>query len=93
MSSKHVGLCPFCNKEVRPRVVEENYLRRDKCKCPECSNIIYVCRTPGCTNYAKGGDFWDDELCPSCTSTLFDGGVSLATDFLPGILGSLFKKK
>ena len=57
MSSKHVGLCPFCNKEVHPRVVEENYLRRDKCKCPECGGIIYVCRMPyaGLPKLYQGG--------------------------------------
>ncbi|MCZ6145101.1 hypothetical protein O5255_27805, partial [Escherichia coli] len=36
----------------------------------DCKSIIYVCRTPGCENYAKGGHLYDDELCPSCMSTI-----------------------
>lgn len=90
---KDEGLCPFCHQDVRPRVIEENYLRRDKCQCPECGGIVYVCRTPGCTNYAKGGDFWDDELCPSCTSSLFNTAASASIGLLPMIFGGFFKKK
>ncbi len=70
MSSKSKGVCPFCNETVEPVVIEENTIRRDKCQCPECSSVIYVCRSPGCNNYAKGGDIWDDELCPACTSDI-----------------------
>ena len=55
MVSKHQGGCPFCKGTVTPEVLEENTLRRDKCQCPECANTLYVCRTPGCHSYAKGG--------------------------------------
>jgi ribosomal protein S27AE len=65
--NKHLGKCPFCNESVRPRVIEENSVRRDICRCPECSNSILVCRTPGCQDYAKGGEIYDDEFCPECT--------------------------
>lgn len=63
---KHLGKCPWCGNEVRAIVEEENYIRRDSCRCPDCGGKILICRTPGCTNYAKGG-FWDDECCPECT--------------------------
>lgn len=68
--TKHIGLCPFCEKKVSPFVVEENFIRRDVCECPECHKGILVCRTPGCQNYAKTGKYYDDELCPSCLKSL-----------------------
>ena len=34
---------------------------------------------PGCNNYAKGGEIWDDELCPSCTNSLDGRVASVAT--------------
>jgi len=70
---KHVGTCPFCNQNVTPKVVEDNKIRRDVCVCPECDNRVLICRSPGCTNYVKGGDIYDDELCPSCTSGVANG--------------------
>lgn len=82
---KGLGKCPWCGNNVRARVIEENYVRRDSCVCPECGERILVCRTPGCTNYAKGGDIWDDELCPDCTNT---GGSWAA-----GIIGTIIAGK
>jgi hypothetical protein len=66
---KHLGICPFCSASMQPSVLEENTMRRDICQCSECSEKILVCRTPGCQDYAKGGSVYDDELCPSCTSS------------------------
>ncbi|MCT6876295.1 hypothetical protein [Frischella perrara] len=63
---KSKGRCPFCKKKIRPIIIEENTLRRDKCKCPACNEIIYVCRIFGCQNYAKGSESYDDECCPKC---------------------------
>lgn len=74
MSAKHSGICPFCKEVVTAEVIEENTIRRDKCQCPSCHNTIFVCRTPGCDNYAKGGDIYDDELCPDCTSGVTKAG-------------------
>ena len=59
MRLKALGKCPWCGKIVRGIVIEENYVRRDLCCCPECNEKILICRRPGCTNYAKGGDLWD----------------------------------
>lgn len=73
MVSKHSGLCPFCGDNVRPNLISDNSIRRDVCECPSCKEKILVCRTPGCTNYAKGGAIYDDELCPSCTESLSSG--------------------
>ncbi len=70
MDLKPKGVCPFCKKEINARVIQENKIRRDKCECSDCKSIIYVCRTPGCENYAKGGHLYDDELCPSCMSNI-----------------------
>jgi len=63
---KPLGNCPFCDTNTRAMVVEENTFRRDMCRCDNCGETIYPCRTPGCHNYAKSGRIYDDELCPSC---------------------------
>ena len=93
MSGKSKGLCPFCNEQVVPYVIEENTIRRDKCQCPECSGILYVCRSPGCNNYAKGGDFWDDEFCPTCTGDVSGTVKSVAVVSAIGAIVGLFSKK
>jgi len=81
MSSKHSGRCSFCEEKVRPEVIEKNFFRRDKCLCPSCKEIIYTCRSPLCHDYAKGGEYYDDELCRWCIeggSELLKGGASIA---------------
>lgn len=93
MATKHKGLCPFCKNEVIPRIVEENYVRRDKCECPDCLETIYVCRAPGCENYAKGGSLYDDELCPSCTSGVSGGAGGLGMLALGAAITALVSKK
>lgn len=60
-------------------MVEENTLRRDRCSCPSCDETIYLCRTPGCHDYAKGTQVYDHELCPSCTSTVAEASASVAS--------------
>lgn len=92
MSVKHKGQCPFCNEIVQPKVIEENTIRRDKCLCTECSEIIYVCRSPGCQNYAKGGEHYDHELCPSCTSNIADIGKTTAVMGLISIAAKILTK-
>lgn len=69
MANKHPGTCPHCRTTVTPIILEENFVRRDKCQCtnPKCLGIVYACRSPGCDHYAKGGNAWDEELCPACT--------------------------
>lgn len=76
MAEKHLGTCPFCKELVTPYVVEGNVIRRDKCMCPNCQNTVYVCRAPGCDDYARGGDIYDDEFCPSCTASATEGGAT-----------------
>lgn len=86
MGEKTKGICPFCKEEVMPVVLEENTVRRDKCQCPECKKTIYSCRGAGCDNYAKGGNYYDQELCPECTraavATAKDVGVMVAAGVL-----------
>lgn len=67
---KHKGVCPFCSEEVVPDVIQDNTFRRDICQCPGCNGKLLLCRAPGCNNYAKGGDLYDDELCPPCTAAV-----------------------
>lgn len=70
MTTKQKGMCPFCSKIVAPEIAEENKIRRDRCKCPECGEEIYLCRSPGCHDFAKGTSVYDHEFCPSCTETV-----------------------
>jgi len=74
MEVKHVGICPYCGDSVQPLVVVHNYVRRDACKCPNCEKMILVCRVPGCSDYAKGGDVYDEEMCPAHTASIVNGG-------------------
>ena len=79
MSAKQKGRCPFCSKTVAAEIIEENTIRRDKCRCTECGETVYLCRSPGCHDYAKGTQVYDHELCPSCTSTAADTGSGVAS--------------
>lgn len=94
--SKHPGICPHCRKNVTPEVIEENSLRRDKCECPECKGIVYVCRTLGCDNYAKGSNAYDDELCPDCAKILANnaGGIlkGVAVIAVPAAASAIINK-
>ena len=85
MTMKGIGICPWCGKEVRAIIEEENYIRRDSCKCPECGERILVCRTPGCNNYAKGGTIWDDEICTECAKNIVTTGITI-------LVGKVFTK-
>jgi hypothetical protein len=93
MEVKPIGKCPFCGGKVQAVVTDENSCRRDNCKCPACSKQILICRTPGCTNYAKGGELWDDEFCPECTSEVVDVLKKLGTVAASTALAILTKGK
>lgn len=94
MTKKHLGRCPFCDQEGIPTVIEENSFRRDKCQCSnaECKGTIYICRGPGCHNYAKGGDVYDDEFCPSCTSGFTSTGKDMGALAGTLVVGALIAK-
>ncbi len=79
MNAKQKGICPFCSKNVAAEIIEENTIRRDRCKCPECGETVFLCRTPGCHDFAKGTQVYDHELCPSCTGTVADAGSGVAS--------------
>jgi hypothetical protein len=73
--TKQKGLCPFCEQIVAPVVVvEKNNIRRDRCECPSCKEAIYLCRVPGCHDFAKGTSTYDHEFCPACTDSVAEGG-------------------
>jgi len=69
-NKKTKGKCPKCKKKVEAIIIEENFLRRDKCQCPSCHSVIYKCRVLGCENYALGSDSYDNELCSKCSKDL-----------------------
>ncbi len=87
-----LGKCPFCNTDTRAKIIEKNTLRRDKCVCDndDCKEIVYTCRTPGCHDYAKGGEYYDDELCPSCLKQA-PGAVVAVVGFVGTVL-ALFER-
>ena len=92
MTKRHSGICPFCKETIIADTLEENYVRRDKCQYPSCKGVIYVCRSPGCDNYAKGGDLYDDELCPECTRGLTSNGGTIAMTALATVVAVLVEK-
>lgn len=81
MGFKDEGKCPFCKETMTPEVIEENSIRRDKCACSKCEMPIYVCRAPGCRDYARGGDIYDDEFCISCSDKLAEFGRNSTEKF------------
>ena len=91
MSIKPKGKCSFCKQEVTPVVLEENSFRRDKCMCPNCKEIIYLCRYFGCDNYARGGDLYDDELCSHCASDISKSSGSVIKTGVSVIVGLAIK--
>jgi len=99
-SLKQRGKCPFCEETVAANVVEDNSVRRDKCQCPNCGEFIFLCRSPGCHDYAKGTQVYDHELCPSCSDTVSEGfkvigksALTLATTVIGGLILASAKKK
>lgn len=70
MAKKQKGKCPFCLEIIIPILIEENLIRRDKCKCPKCDEEIYLCRSPGCHDFSKGTSVYDHEFCPECTNSI-----------------------
>lgn len=90
---KPKGKCPFCAKEMKPVVLDKNYIRRDRCICSECRHTIYVCRRAGCTNYAKGALYYDDELCPECTILMVKTVERLAIGIAGTVMSSFINKK
>lgn len=67
-------MCPFCKEKMTPDITQENNLRRDKCKYTKCEQNIYICRSPGCKDYSRGGDIYDDEFCMACSDKLAEFG-------------------
>lgn len=101
-SLKQKGKCPFCGETVAAIVIVDNSVRRDKCQCPSpsCNEFIFLCRSPGCHDYAKGTQVYDHELCPSCSDTVSEGFkvfgksvLTLATTVIGGLILAAAKKK
>ncbi|WP_392559776.1 hypothetical protein [Orbus mooreae] len=99
INDKIMGVCPYCQEKVSARVIKKHILRRDKCECPLCLKIIYVCRYPGCHNYASGGCVYDDELCPTCAKDIANSSgfiikntVKVATAAVAVVVATAFAK-
>jgi hypothetical protein len=59
--------------QTRYPAVQSTSLGLNRKRSPHCPQTDHN-RSPGCQNYAKGGDLYDDELCPSCTSGVSEFG-------------------
>jgi len=77
MLKKPLGICPHCQCNVRAKVVENKTITRDICICPECSEKVLRCRSPGCNNYTEYDDFFN-ELCPKCSKEFPERVLNLA---------------
>lgn len=93
MAAKPKGKCPFCEEAIIAEVVEENSVRRDRCACPTCKAEIYVCRVPGCHDYAKGSPVYDHELCPDCTKRAEEALSATGKHVIPVLVTALLKKR
>lgn len=96
MTLGHSGLCPYCAETVRPQLKEAGNIFRDTYTCPDCSKNILYCVSPGCQDYAKGGEYINDKFCPACTSaitkTTFEFGIGAATTVVGIIIGKRLDK-
>ena len=61
MSDRIKGYCSHCLEKTYHRETQWNSLRRNAYVCEGCNKPTYQCRL--CGNFAKGGDFYDDEFC------------------------------
>lgn len=60
---KRRGLCPHCRRRVAPRVLWENRVRRDLCRCSACGGLTAVCSVPRCGDYARAGQTLASPFC------------------------------
>jgi len=68
MSDRIKGFCSYCFEETYHIEQQWNLLRRNMYSCESCKKVTYMCRV--CQNFAKGGDYWDDELCAEHDGTI-----------------------
>lgn len=90
LKKKPEGLCPHCKKMVEPVILEENFIRRDKCQCPQCQAIVYPCRLLSCSNFALGRNNYDDELCPDCLARAIGEAKEFYQESKPYLLPAIF---
>ena len=84
----HKGNCPWCKEDVRPTLFEENpEYQRNIFVCPDCGEKILKCVTPGCEEYARWGEQWDDFFCPECTAE--GGPIAYPIKIAKSIIGVL----
>lgn len=57
MNAKQKGICPFCSKNVAAEIIEENTIRRDRCKCPECGETVFYAALRAATILPKAPKF------------------------------------
>lgn len=61
MTKKIKGYCSYCGEHSIHRQEQANLVRRNIYTCDCCGRRTVQCRL--CDEFAKGGEFWDDELC------------------------------
>jgi len=68
MATRIKGFCSHCFKNSYHIEQQWNALRRNVYVCDACHKSTVQCRF--CQNFAKGGDFYDDELCAEHDGTI-----------------------
>jgi hypothetical protein len=61
MTDSIKGYCSYCGEHSTHREQQWSLLRRNVYTCDCCGRRTVQCRI--CDDFAKGGEFWDDELC------------------------------
>uniref|UniRef100_A0A7R9XNR6 Uncharacterized protein n=1 Tax=Polyblepharides amylifera TaxID=1486889 RepID=A0A7R9XNR6_9CHLO len=72
--------CSWCFNLCFHRKVESNFIFRSVYRCNHCSKRTLKCIYSTCEGAARGGQFWDDNFCALCDSTLGVWPVSPLVD-------------
>ena len=70
MPTRIKGYCSHCFKNSYHIEQQWNALRRNVYMCESCNKSTLQCRVRVCQNFAKGGSFYDDELCAEHDGTI-----------------------
>ncbi|MBN1550433.1 DUF726 domain-containing protein [bacterium] len=57
------GYCSWCLKKTTHDLINTRRLRRDVYRCSECRRLSVFCSIPGCSHFARAGNWGDDVWC------------------------------
>jgi len=68
MAIRIKGFCSHCFENSYHIEQQWNLIRRNTYVCEHCKRSTLMCRV--CQNFARGGSFYDDELCAEHDGTI-----------------------